>query len=199
MKFDRASVDIRPPPGAWVAELLGVVLGVQDHKKNTFPKRVYSSKAVKWLSIIDFLSFIQRTGGRGYEYKLWKTKTSLSDLKTSFTDTSPVTAEKGVSYSSLSVSSGDRFDERHDVVAYKFWGFFKPPFTGHFNIMVRSDDTSEVQISRNGTAETLVKSFCGIFYIIFLSNTSFILQDLLLSFQTLLLKRSSHALLKDKK
>ena len=24
-----ASVDIRPPPGAWVAELLGVTLGVQ--------------------------------------------------------------------------------------------------------------------------------------------------------------------------
>ena len=27
-----ASVDIRQLPGAWVAELLGVVLGVQDHK-----------------------------------------------------------------------------------------------------------------------------------------------------------------------
>ena len=27
-----ATVDIRPLPGAWVAELLGVVLGVQDHK-----------------------------------------------------------------------------------------------------------------------------------------------------------------------
>ena len=26
-----ASVDIRPLPGAWVAELLGVALGVQDH------------------------------------------------------------------------------------------------------------------------------------------------------------------------
>ena len=32
-----ASVDIRPLPGAWVAELLGVVLGVQDHKKIKFP------------------------------------------------------------------------------------------------------------------------------------------------------------------
>ena len=31
-----ASVDIRPLPGAWVAELLGVVLGVQDHKKIKF-------------------------------------------------------------------------------------------------------------------------------------------------------------------
>ena len=26
------SVDIRPLPGAWVTELLGVVVGVQDHK-----------------------------------------------------------------------------------------------------------------------------------------------------------------------
>ena len=37
------SVDIRPLPGAWVAELLGVIilgviiLGVQDHKKVKFP------------------------------------------------------------------------------------------------------------------------------------------------------------------
>ena len=28
--YGRASVDIRPLPGAWVAELLGVILGVQD-------------------------------------------------------------------------------------------------------------------------------------------------------------------------
>ena len=31
-----ASVVIRPLPGAWVAELLSVVLGVQDHKKIQF-------------------------------------------------------------------------------------------------------------------------------------------------------------------
>ena len=31
-----ASVDIKPLPGAWVAELLGVVLGVQGHKKIKF-------------------------------------------------------------------------------------------------------------------------------------------------------------------
>ena len=31
-----ASVDIRPLPGARVEELLGVVLGVQDHKKIKF-------------------------------------------------------------------------------------------------------------------------------------------------------------------
>ena len=31
-----ASVDIRLLPGAWVAELLGVVLGVQDHKRSNF-------------------------------------------------------------------------------------------------------------------------------------------------------------------
>ena len=33
-----ASVDIRPLPGARGAELLGVVLRVQDHKKIKFPK-----------------------------------------------------------------------------------------------------------------------------------------------------------------
>ena len=33
----RASVDIMPLPGAWVAELLGVVLGVQDRLKVKFP------------------------------------------------------------------------------------------------------------------------------------------------------------------
>ena len=40
MKFsflDSASVDVRPLPGAWVAKPLGVVLGVQDHKKIKFP------------------------------------------------------------------------------------------------------------------------------------------------------------------
>ena len=36
-----ASVDNRPPPGAWVAELQGVGLGVHDHKIIKFPLRVY--------------------------------------------------------------------------------------------------------------------------------------------------------------
>ena len=37
-----ASVDIRPLPGAWVAEVLGVVLGVQDHKNIKFPMAIGS-------------------------------------------------------------------------------------------------------------------------------------------------------------
>ena len=41
-----ASVDIRQLPGAWVAELLGVVLGVQDHKKIKF-SMVYLPMALK--------------------------------------------------------------------------------------------------------------------------------------------------------
>ena len=45
----RVSVDNGPLPGAWVAELLGVILGVQGHKKIIFPKLVYLSKAVKGL------------------------------------------------------------------------------------------------------------------------------------------------------
>ena len=85
---------------------------------------------------------------------LWKTKTSLNDLKSTLISTTP--DEKNISYTSLSVSSEYRFDERHDVVAYKFWGFFRPPFTGYFHIMVRSDDASEILISRNGSTETLV-------------------------------------------
>ena len=40
-----ASVDIRPLPGAWVAELLGVVLGVQDHKKIKFQIATMGLKA----------------------------------------------------------------------------------------------------------------------------------------------------------
>ena len=52
-----ASVDIRPLPGAWVVELLGVVLGVQDHKKIKFLLRVYSSLAAKGLkcSLLNYL------------------------------------------------------------------------------------------------------------------------------------------------
>ena len=37
-----ALVDIRPLPGAWVAELLGVLLGVQDHKKIKFRMAIIS-------------------------------------------------------------------------------------------------------------------------------------------------------------
>ena len=50
-----ASVDIRPLPDARVAELLGVVLGVQDHKNITFPLRVYSSLEAKGLRLIFLL------------------------------------------------------------------------------------------------------------------------------------------------
>ena len=39
LDFWNASVDIRLLPGALVTELLGVVLGVQDHKKDQFPLR----------------------------------------------------------------------------------------------------------------------------------------------------------------
>ena len=45
-----ASVDNRPLPGARVAGLLGVVLGVQDHKKIKFPLRVYSPLVAKGLN-----------------------------------------------------------------------------------------------------------------------------------------------------
>ena len=45
-----ASVDIRPLPGAWVAELLGVVLGVQDHKKIKFPMATIVAITVKGLN-----------------------------------------------------------------------------------------------------------------------------------------------------
>ena len=48
--FGLASVNIRPLPGACVAELLCVVLGIQDHKKIEFPLRVYSSLAAKGLN-----------------------------------------------------------------------------------------------------------------------------------------------------
>ena len=36
-------------PGAWIAELLGVVLGVQDHKNVEFLLRVYTLMAAKGL------------------------------------------------------------------------------------------------------------------------------------------------------
>ena len=46
-----ASVDIRPLPDAWVAELLGVVLGVQDHKKMKFPtSNIAGHEALKGLN-----------------------------------------------------------------------------------------------------------------------------------------------------
>ena len=35
------SVDIRPLPGAWVAQLLGVILGVKDHKKGQISLHKY--------------------------------------------------------------------------------------------------------------------------------------------------------------
>ena len=41
-----ASVDTRPLPGAWVAELLGVVLGVQDHKKIKFQMETLGLKGL---------------------------------------------------------------------------------------------------------------------------------------------------------
>ena len=46
-----ASVDIRPLPGAWVAELLGVVLWVQDrYKVNHFPLPKYKHVTLKGLN-----------------------------------------------------------------------------------------------------------------------------------------------------
>ena len=49
MKFPIfASVDIRPLPGAWVAELLGVVLVVQDHKRIKFPMVSILANGTHW-------------------------------------------------------------------------------------------------------------------------------------------------------
>ena len=42
-----ASVDIKRLAGAWVAELLGVVLGVQDHEKIEFPMEYTRQKQLK--------------------------------------------------------------------------------------------------------------------------------------------------------
>ena len=63
MKFSifglSASVDIRPLPGVWVAELLGVVLGIQDNKISNFHCE-YTSMAAKELQrlIILFLQHL---------------------------------------------------------------------------------------------------------------------------------------------
>ena len=58
MKFPifglNASVDIRPLPGAWVTELLGVVLGVQDHKKDQIQFPISTSL------VLTVLTFLQR-------------------------------------------------------------------------------------------------------------------------------------------
>ena len=52
--FGLASVDIRSVPGAWSAELLGVVLGVQDNKKIKFPM-VHSPLALKGLKCFSMM------------------------------------------------------------------------------------------------------------------------------------------------
>ena len=44
-----ASVDIRPLPGAWIAELLGIVLEVQDHKKIKFHMATLGLKGLRVL------------------------------------------------------------------------------------------------------------------------------------------------------
>ncbi|XP_066933159.1 fibrocystin-L-like [Clytia hemisphaerica] len=98
-----------------------------------------------------------KPGGRGFEYMVWETETNLDELKTTYTESTPVQSTKGISYGALSVSSDYKFDERYEKVGYKFWGFFKPPFSGDFQIMVRSDDASEVLISQDASKSTLTK------------------------------------------
>jgi len=97
---------------------------------------------------------------------LWNTSTNLNDLKSTYTDTSPVDAIKGVSYSSLSVDSDYRFDERYDEVGYKFSGFFRPPFSGYFHVMTKSDDASEILISNNGDPNSLVSDQYNLFFLL---------------------------------
>ena len=58
-----ASVDIRQLPGAWVAELLGVVLEVQDHKKIKFQMATLGLKGLKVFSISTSFA-----GGMFYTY-----------------------------------------------------------------------------------------------------------------------------------
>ena len=55
----RASVDIRPLPGAWVAELLGVVLEVQDHKKIKFPMATLGLKGLSTNGFVEILLFFE--------------------------------------------------------------------------------------------------------------------------------------------
>ena len=46
--FGLDAVDIRPLPGVWVADLLGVALGVQDHKKLKAAKgQLYKSQELR--------------------------------------------------------------------------------------------------------------------------------------------------------
>ena len=90
---------------------------------------------------------------------VWETETTLGELKSTYTESTPVQSSKGISYGAMSVSSDYRFDERYEKVGYKFWGFFRPPFSGDFKIMVRSDDASEVLISQDGNKNSLVKIF----------------------------------------
>ena len=53
MKFDifelSASVNNGLVPGAWVRELLGVILEVQDHKRGNFSSKIFLRMALKGL------------------------------------------------------------------------------------------------------------------------------------------------------
>ena len=89
---------------------------------------------------------------------MWNKSTSMNDLKTTYTDTHPVNVDHGIMYGSLDVSSSSRFDERLEAVGYKFRGFFRPPYSGNFYVVVRSDDASEFWISTSSSTSDLVST-----------------------------------------
>ena len=114
-----------------------------------FTENIYHYECIKMMVVLSL-------GGRGIEYWLWNTTSSMINLKTTFTDTSPVPVQHGILYTAFDIDDDHRFDERHEAVGYKFKGFFRPPHTGGFRIMVRSDDASEFWLSMTGSKSDLV-------------------------------------------
>ena len=77
----------------------------------------------------------------------------MSRVRDIYNDTYPVESVKEIAYGRqefMSLGEYTKWDGRYDTLCAKFEGFFRPPYSGTFRLMIVGDDQSEFLVSRSG-------------------------------------------------
>lgn len=115
-------------------------------------------------------------GGRGHERTLWPECNTyhVHKVRDEFTDTSPVQSIKEIGYGLqqfMSLGEYTTYDGRYDSLCIKVEGFFRPPYSGMFRIMIEADDQGEFYISESGNNKTdLVIEIYQYYYVASVAN-----------------------------
>jgi len=99
--------------------------------------------------------FFYQQGGRGFFQALWPecATINVANVREQYTSSYPsnLNYTESTEYGKQSLTAVNKirnFDPRYSTLCAKYEGYFKPPYTGMFKLMVNADDRGEFWFSQ---------------------------------------------------